>query len=110
MDTTALERDFDREIARASSLDNAHGITLETLPKHRVLPPRLTRFENAGGPSAPPEIDAWVVLDECPDSDSVGYLVVFYPSSRMYGLAVKSDPLPVFIGCYGSLVETINAM
>ena len=110
MDASALGRDFDRELAHASPLDNAHGITLENIAEHRVVPPQLATFENAGGPSGPAEIDAWIVLDECPDSDSAGYLVVFDPSAQMYGLAVKSDPVPVFIGCYGSLVETLNAM
>ena len=110
MDAAALERDFDRDLAHASPLDNAHGITLENIAQHRMLPPRLTRFENAGGPSGPSEIDAWIVLDECPNSDSAGYLVVFDPSARMYGLAVKSDRVSIFIGFYGSLVETLNAM
>lgn len=110
MNAISLTRDFDRELAHSPPLENAHGITLENIQKHRVVPPRLTHFANAGNPSGPTETDAWIVLDECPDSDSEGYLVVFDPENRMYGLAVKSDPIPIFIGCYGSLVKTLNAM
>jgi len=112
MDAENLQRDIDRELLHSPPLDNAHGITLENIGGHRVTPPVFTRFENAGIPDASPETDAWIVLDECPNSDSQGYLVVYHADSRVYGLAVKNDgnSLPVFLGCYGSLVEALNAM
>ena len=110
MDASSLESLIDRELSSATALDNWHGITLESIAKHRTTPPVFARFENAGGPDGPPEIDAWIVLDECPDSDAQGYLIAYYPAASMFGLALKNDPLPTFIGCYGSFVETVDAM
>ena len=110
MDASSLKSLIDRELASVAALDNWHGITLDNIKKLRSTPPVLTRFENAGSPDDPPEIDAWIVLDECPDSDSKGYLIAYYPDASMFGLALKNDPLPTFIGCYGSFIETVDAM
>ena len=110
MDASSLNAIIDRELADAKSLDNWHGITMDNLTNHRLQNPTLARFENAGAPDDPSEIDAWIVLDECPDSDSRGYLVAYYPDASMFGLALKNDPIPTFIGCYGTFIETVNAM
>jgi hypothetical protein len=111
MNAADVQHDFDRQLGSAPPLDNAHGITLENIRSHCVAPPVFARFKNAGGPSGPPELDAWIVLDECPGS-SIGYLVVYCPESGMYALAVKgkAGEHPIFLGRYGSLVETLNAM
>ena len=110
MDASSLNAMIDRELGDVKTLDSWHGITMENVATRRLETPALTRFENAGRPDDPSEIDAWIVLDECPDSDSQGYLVAYYPDASMFGLALKNDPMPTFIGCYGTFVETVNAM
>jgi hypothetical protein len=111
MDSGDVQLELERQLRAAPPLDNAHGITLENVRAHIIAPPVLVRFENAGIPSGPPEVEVWIVLDECPESED-GYLVVYHPDSRMYGLALKKgfQGRGVFLGCYGSLVETLNAM
>ena len=54
----------------------------------------------------------WVVIDEVPESQTDGYLVVFDESSGHFGLAVKGGPSTIgtFIGVYGNLAETLNGM
>ncbi len=110
MDAVAVEQILIRDVSGIAPFDNAHGITLDNLDQHLVIPPIVRRFENAGVPGGDPFVDAWIVLDECPASDDAGYVVVFYPPQLMYGLAIKSTPTPVFLGCYGSLADTLTSM
>lgn len=110
MDTESIEKVLNHDLSSGLAFDNAHGITQETLDQHIVNPPIEQRFENAGIPDGDPFVDAWIVLDECPDSSEAGYLVVFYPPHSMYGLAMKATPNPKFLGCYGSLSETLTSM
>jgi hypothetical protein len=98
----------DSELASCRRLDNLHGIDLENIGTFRV-PPTRREFTD---PSAKSTCRAWVVIDEAPDSQTRGYLVVLDEASGRFGLAVKRGPgqAGVFIGVYGTLVETLNAM
>lgn len=110
MDAESIAKMLNRDLSTGDPFDNAHSITPETIDEHVVRPPIEQRFENAGIPSGDPFVDAWIVLDECPETGDSGYLVVFYPPSSMYGLAMKASPNPIFLGCYGSLAETLTSM
>ena len=110
IDAATLWCDLQRELSHAKPFGNAHGINSQNVGEFLLEVPVLRRFKNFGGPNQHEFIEAWIVLDECKESESQGYLIAFYPEQRMYGLAVKDDPFPAFIGCYGSLIETIVAM
>lgn len=110
MDAEVIEQIIAQELSTGAYFDNAHGITSRNIDQHRVRPPTATRFENAGIPGGDAFVDAWIVLDECPGSADSGYLVVFYSPQSMFGLAMKGTPHPIFLGCYGSLAETLTAM
>ena len=110
MDAEIIERIIAQELSAGVPFDNAHGINPENVNRHRVRPPIVERFENAGIPGGDTFVDAWIVLDECPGSTDSGYLVVFYSPQSMFGLAMKGTPHPIFLGCYGSLADTLTAM
>jgi hypothetical protein len=110
MDADVIEQIIARELSAGAFFDNAHGITPENIVQHCLRPPIAKRFENAGIPGGDTFVDAWIVLDECPGSADTGYLVVFYTPESMFGLAVKGTPHPIFLGCYGSLADTLTAM
>lgn len=110
MNADSIARMLNQDLSSGVPFDNAHGITPETMNQHLVNAPVIRQFESAGIPDGVAFVDAWIVLDECPDSHDEGYLVVFYPPKSMYGLAVKASPHPIFLGCYGSLSETLTAM
>ena len=105
-----IEHDIARELANTPTLNNSHGISLDNIANYRVVPPQFGVFDDACDNTGELSLDAWIVLDECPDSNSQGYLIVYVPEEQMYGLAIKCDPNPVFIGCYGTFLDTIVAM
>jgi len=56
------------------------------------------------------KLPLWLVLEEHPDSGS-GYKIVYDESRRMYGLAIVGQQNEgVFIGYYGTFLETLDAM
>jgi hypothetical protein len=91
-----------------AELRGAHGITCDNVSQYLVSPPIRKDFRD----SWTGEVCAlWVVLEELPHSQTSGHLVVFDEISDQFGLAGKPrDLLPVFIGHYGSLAETLNGM
>ena len=100
----------DTELEACEALDNWHGITLENVHQHKVVPPVLRTFADG---SSEELLKLWIVIDECPGDERDGYLVVFNETNRLYGLATKravKGPGPVFIGYYGNLIETLDAM
>jgi len=57
-------------------------------------------------------VKLWLVLEEKPDTKD-GYKIVYDEKADMFGLALAStSPVPgeIFIGCYGSFLETLEAM
>jgi len=110
IEAAVIWRELQQELSHAYPFGNAHGINSQNIVDFLLEVPVLRKFKYVGGPNQFEFIEAWIVLDECKESDSLGYLIAYYPERRMYGLAVKDDPFPAFIGCYGSLVETIVAM
>lgn len=54
-------------------------------------------------------IDLWVVLEEATDT-AQGYLIVFDEESRGFGLAYRSGSTPLFLGIYGTFVDTFDGM
>lgn len=92
------------EIAGDWDRKNPHGVDLRTC----LVTPERRRFVDATDKNQ--ALDLWLVLEEHPQTHS-GYMIVFDETSRRYGLAVidqhKQD---VFIGFYGTFLETLDAM
>jgi hypothetical protein len=52
----------------------------------------------------------WLVLEEIPESNS-GYKIVFDEASGTFGLAISgAQDNDVFIGFYGTFLETLEGM
>ena len=66
--------------------------------------PERRRFVDGGHKNR--MLDLWLVLEEHPQTHD-GYKIVFDESSRQYGLASSGD---VFVGYYGTFIETLDAM
>ena len=79
---------------------NPHGVELRTC----LVAPARRRFIDASDKNQ--TLDLWLVLEEHPQTHD-GYKIVFDESSRQYGLASSGD---VFIGYYGTFIETLDAM
>jgi len=111
MTAEAVREVVEREIAGDWSLTNAHGCDL----RRCLVPPELREYDDSGWrpPTEPhPVIRLWLVLEEMPE-DSSGYKVVYGEEAGMFGLAVPGRaqaPRDVFIGFYGSFLETYHGM
>jgi hypothetical protein len=109
MTAEAVRELIDREIAGDWSLINAHGCDL----RRCLVPPVLREYDDCGG-GRPlvepyPVIQMWLVLEELPD-DRSGYKIVYGEEAGMFGLAVCGTTRDVFIGYYGSFLDTYRGM
>jgi hypothetical protein len=98
----------DAELNSRSTLESWHRITRDNVACFRVMPTRR-EFNDA---TADLRQSLWVVIDECSESQTDGYLVVFDEATGMFGLAAKGGlgQIGTFIGFYGNLIETLNSM
>ncbi len=95
------------EILKASHsgdlIANPHGVDLKRCLL--ATPERRTYVDNDQ------PVDMWLVLEEDPDSHA-GYEIVFDETSQTFGLATPGfDKIRfVFIGYYGSFLDTLKGM
>jgi hypothetical protein len=98
----------EREIAGDWSQTNLHGCDL----RRCLVPAKLLEYDDSNGPfdaGPAPVVWMWLVLEELP-TDRSGYKIVFGETAGMFGLAVPGIPRDVFLGYYGSFLETYRAM
>jgi hypothetical protein len=100
---------IESEVAGDWSLTNLHGCNLR-----RCLVPPVVREYNDCGSGRPlvepyPIIRLWLVLEELPE-DPTGYKIVYGEETKMFGLAVPGTDRDVFIGYYGSFLDTYRSM
>jgi hypothetical protein len=82
---------------------NAHGVDLRTC---LVTPEKKTYTQPVTGEA----IDLWLVPEEDPKTQK-GYKIVFDETERLFGLATAQKNGPdVFIGFYGTFMETLESM
>ena len=101
MTSEEVLRLIENEIAGNWTRSNAHGVDLR---RCLLRPPRKQVFEDLGGT----KIELWRVLDENPGG---GYSIVFDEEEGSYGLATEDIRRGwVFIGYYGTFLETLENM
>ena len=109
MTAEAIRELVESEIAGDWSLTTAHGCDL----RRCLVSPEVREYDDCGGgqPIVEPPlvVQMWLVLEEMPESRD-GYKIVYGPEAGMFGLAVAASPRDVFIGYYGSFLETYRAM
>ena len=54
-------------------------------------------------------LDLWIVLEETPGKKE-GYLIAFDERTRKFGLVDWGGDVPVFLGYYGSFMDTLEGM
>jgi hypothetical protein len=83
--------------------NNPHGLDLS---RCLIKPERVvcTHGFEAGN-----LFEAWLVLEEIPD-DNDGYRIIFEEELGRFGLACGTRREPVFIGWYGSFLNTVQGM
>lgn len=73
-----------------------------------MVTPERRLFADARDDNQPREM--WLVLEEVPNTHS-GYKIVFDEHARKFGLAIEGkDGQDVWIGNYGSFIETFDGM
>lgn len=92
------------EIAGDWDRSNAHGVDLR---KCVVDPPRRRIYADSFNADSP--IELWLVLEEDPDNRG-GYEIVFDELRGQFGLATTTKDVPVFLGWYGTFIDTLNGM
>ncbi|MFL6230742.1 MAG: hypothetical protein ACJ741_18365 [Pyrinomonadaceae bacterium] len=86
-------------------LSNAHGVDLK---RCLIAPPVKRLYEDSFRQGETMEL--WLVLEEVPETSS-GYKIVFDEGSGMFGLAISgAHSNDVFIGFYGTFIETLEGM
>lgn len=104
MEASEVSAIIEREINGNWSLSNAHGVHL----KRCLIPPAKQLYEDSFKEGE--TIELWLVLEEIPE-DKSGYKIVFDERSRMFGLAIEgAHKHDVFIGFYGTFLETLEGM
>jgi len=99
---------IENEIAGNWSQTNWHGCDL----RRCLVTPELRDYDDRGAPppvDPPHVVKMWLVLEEVPE-DRSGYKIVYNGEVGMFGLAVPGSPRDVFIGFYGSFLETYAGM
>ncbi len=83
---------------------NAHGVDLRAC---LVTPQQRSYFDSMDDSRM---LDLWRVLEEDPDTHA-GYEIVFDEQDRSFGLATTDQHgRDLFLGCYGTFMETLDAM
>ena len=100
---------IEREVAGDWTLTNAHGCDL----RRCLVLPVLREYDDCGG-SCPlvepyPVVRLWLVLEEVPE-DRSGYKIVYGEEAGMFGLAVPGSDRDLFIGYFGSFLDTYRSM
>ncbi len=94
---------IEKEINGQWLLSNAHGVDLR---RCLVNPIKKTYQDIASDDS----IELWLILEENPETHS-GYKIVMDEETGDFGLAIISDKNEdIFIGFYGTFLETLEAM
>ena len=92
------------EVGDRWETSNAHGIDLRTC---LVTPEKQTYTDAAESERS---FELWLVLEEDPKKRK-GYKIVFDDAERLFGLATSQINGPdVFIGYYGTFLETLESM
>lgn len=94
---------IEQEIAGKWSLSNWHGVNLK-----RCLVEPVKQFYENTAPSKKP-VELWLVLEETPE-DKSGYKIVFDETNGLFGLAICGQKKDVFLGYYGTFLETLEGM
>jgi hypothetical protein len=88
-------------------IDNAHGIDLENI-QHHLVEPTLEEYKDIGDNQI--NYMLWTVLEEMPKTKD-GYKIVYDQEKNHFGLAMISDnDEKLYLGPYGSFIESLNAM
>ncbi|HYX71806.1 MAG TPA: hypothetical protein VE732_03480 [Nitrososphaera sp.] len=104
MESSEISEIIEREINDNWSLSNAHGVEL----KRCLVPPTKLVYQDSFKEGE--TIELWLVLEEIPE-DKSGYKIIFDEESRMFGLATGgAHGHDVFIGFYGTFLETLEGM
>ena len=104
MQAEDVRAQIDREIAGDWDRHNPHGVDLLRC----LVGPTKQRYEDSLHDGQ--HLDLWLVLEEDPASRG-GYKIVYDEEKGMYGLAIRSDKdEDVFIGYYGTFLETLDGM
>jgi hypothetical protein len=105
MDASEVSRVVTDEISGNWSLSNTHGVDLK---RCLVVPIKHDYRDSFNEGDV---ISLWLVLEEVPE-DSSGYKIVFDETTRRFGLATGDAQRleDVFLGFYGTFLETLEAM
>jgi len=97
---------IEKEIAGDWNRPNPHGVNLK---RCLVVPPVRKSYDDACHDGQ--AVDLWLVLEEIPEKKS-GYKIVFDDSTGQFGLATDDvrTSRAVFIGYYGTFLETLDGM
>jgi hypothetical protein len=91
------------EIGDQWEQSNAHGVDLRTC----IVTPEKKSYTDGVGEKA---YELWLVLEEDP-KERKGYKIVFDHEQRLFGLATTQRNGPdVFLGFYGTFLETLESM
>jgi hypothetical protein len=104
MEASEVSRIIEDEIDGNWSVSNAHGVEL----KRCLVTPTKHAYEDSFKEGE--TIYLWLVLEEIPE-DRSGYKIVFDDESRAFGLAIgNAHDRNVFVGFYGTFLETLQGM
>ncbi len=106
MEAVEITKIIENEIAGNWHHPNVHGVDLK---KCLVLPTKQN-YKNPTKNNQSETIELWLVLEELPESKG-GYKIIFDEQSRRFGLAIEdTENKNVFLGLYGTFLQTLDAM
>ena len=92
-----------RELNGRDKLPNWHGLSLADC----LVEPIKKKYEDSFNEGE--YLELWLVLEEHPEDNS-GYKIVYDEQEKEFGLVTPGKDSNVFIGHYGTFVETVEGM
>jgi hypothetical protein len=98
-----IKKIINEEIAGAEVIENSHGISLERC----LVEPYEVICEDSFEEGS--YISLYAVLKEAP-SDEDCYHIIYDPLRNLFGLSIPGNNGRIFLGYYGSFLETLRGM
>jgi hypothetical protein len=108
MDGKEIKKRVEREISKASVIENSHGITLENIRNFLVEPYKDSVFGE--DPNDPPK-DMWIVLHECSDPFD-GWRIGLNPETNEWCLVETDSRGRSYSDTWGgkTIIEALKSM
>jgi hypothetical protein len=102
-----INRQIEDEL-RNGMIIYAHGITINNIKQHLIVPIKQTYVSDFGNNIS--KLELWTVLEENPIGRN-GYKIFYDPEDDKFGLGMTDkNGILQYLGTHGTFIDTLNGM